>query len=214
MSARFGPDLVEGHCLDRDLPAPTSGDPALTILDRTHGLGADDAPNDLVSASDAGLDGISTGQRVRAILIADLAAMASAWEAGGLTIDVESGYRSYADQAATFDQWVDRIGEEAARLRVARPGHSEHQLGTAMDVVSPGWSGRFGDWATESAEGAWMAEHAWEFGFVMSYPAGGEADTCFGYEPWHYRWVGRAAAAAHRASGLTLREFLQEEAGP
>jgi D-alanyl-D-alanine carboxypeptidase len=214
MAPRFGPDLVAAYCLDRDDPPPETHDPALTILDRTHSLAADDAPDDLVAASAAGLEGISALQQVRQVVIDDLAAMAAAWKAEGLTIEIESAYRSYADQAATFEDWVSRIGEEAARARAARPGHSEHQLGTAIDVVSPGWSGRFGDWATESAEGAWMAEHAWEFGFVMSYPAGGLADTCYGYEPWHYRWIGRDAAAAHRASGLTLRAFLERSAAP
>jgi len=214
IAPRYGPDLVADHCIDRDVPAPETHDPALTVLDRTHGLGADDVPSDLVSVSAAGLDGASATQRVREVVVDDLAAMAAAWKAAGLMITIESGYRSYGDQAATFDEWVDRIGAEAASARAARPGHSEHQLGTAIDVVSPGWSGRFGDWATETAEGAWMAEHAWEFGFVMSYPADGQADSCYGYEPWHYRWIGREAAEAHRASGLVLREFLERYAAP
>jgi zinc D-Ala-D-Ala carboxypeptidase len=214
MAPRYGPELMAEYCLDRDIPAPATSDPALTVLDRTHALGPDDAPTDLVSASAAGLDGISATQLIREVVVDDLADMAGAWEAAGLTIEIESAYRSYAEQAATFDQWVGRIGEEAARARAARPGHSEHQLGTAMDVVSPGWSGRFGDWATESVEGAWMAEHAWEFGFVMSYPAGGHADSCYGYEPWHYRWIGREAAADHRASERSLRAFLGRYAAP
>jgi D-alanyl-D-alanine carboxypeptidase len=214
MAARYGPELVAEYCLDRDLPAPVTENAVFTVLDRSHALGPDDVPTDLVAASAAGLDGISAAQLVREVVVDDLAAMATAWEAAGLTIEIESAYRSYAEQAATFDDWAGRIGEEAARARAARPGHSEHQLGTAMDVVSPGWSGRFGDWATESVEGAWMAEHAWEFGFVMSYPAGGHADSCYGYEPWHYRWIGREAAASHRGSDLSLREFLERSAAP
>lgn len=212
MAPRYGPELVAEHCLDRDIPVPATRDPVFTVLDRTHALGADDAPTDLVPASAAGLDGASGTQLIREVVVDDLADMATAWEAAGLTIEIESAYRSYADQAATFDQWVSRMGEEAARARAARPGHSEHQLGTAIDVVSPGWSGRFGDWATESVEGAWMADHAWEFGFVMSYPAGAHAESCYGYEPWHYRWIGREAAAEHRASGRSLRTFLERYA--
>jgi D-alanyl-D-alanine carboxypeptidase len=138
--------------------------------------------------------------------------MRAAWEDAGLSIDLESAYRSVASQAATFNSWVARLGYAAGLLRSARPGHSEHHLGTAIDVTSSGWAGRVGDWAAETAEGAWMAAHAWEYGFVMSYPAGATADTCFGYEPWHYRWVGRDVAAEHRASGLTLRRFLERYA--
>ncbi len=201
--------LVVDHCTDRDLAAPTSTDVVLTVLDRTYALPPGYAPDDLVPASTAGMAGSSGTKLVRAVVVDDLAAMRSAWEAAGLTVTIESAFRSYAGQSATFDAWVARLGPAGALLRTARPGHSEHQLGTAIDVTSSGWAGRFGDWAAESAEGGWMAAHAWEHGFVMSYPPGAETQTCFGYEPWHYRWIGREAAAAHRSSGLRLRPFLE-----
>jgi zinc D-Ala-D-Ala carboxypeptidase len=213
MAARLRPAPVTDHCKDRDLPAPAVDDPVHAILDRTYGLAAGDAPPDLVPASTAGFDGASGARMVRDVLVHDLTAMRTALEAAGLSIQIESAFRTYDDQAATFADWAVRIGHEAAAMRTARPGHSEHQLGTAIDVTSPGWSGRFGDWAVESAEGAWMAAHAWEYGFVMSYPADGLAETCYGYEPWHYRWVGRSAAAEQRASGLTLRRFLERYLG-
>ena len=98
-------------------------------------------------------------------------------------------------------------------MRVARPGHSEHHLGTAIDFASPDdtratWN--YEDWATTPA-GAWLRDNAWRFGFVMSYPKGEESTTCYQYEPWHYRYVGRDAAARIRESSLTLREFLWHE---
>jgi D-alanyl-D-alanine carboxypeptidase len=208
MPARYRPALVDDYCVDRDLAAPTSGDPALTILDRSYGLPAGFVPDDLVPASSAGFDGPSGTTRVSAALIADLTALREAAVAEGLVLEIESGYRSYDDQQATFADWVARIGPEDAAARTARAGHSEHQLGTALDFVSPGWSGRFGDWAVESDEGAWLAARGWEFGFVMSYGAGETDASCYPYEPWHYRWIGRDAAAAHHASGAALREFL------
>ncbi|MBW3613094.1 MAG: M15 family metallopeptidase [Chloroflexi bacterium] len=213
MAVAYRLALVDDPCTDRDLPAPAAGDVALTVLDRSHALPASYAPDDLVAAAEAGLGGASGTKLVREALIDDLAAMRAAWEAAGLSISIDSAYRSYAAQAATFQDWVARLGLEAATVRTARPGHSEHQLGTAIDVSSPGWSGRFGDWARETDEGAWMAEHAWEYGFVMSYPAGAESESCFGYEPWHYRWIGRQVAADHRESGLVLRAFLERFAG-
>ena len=211
--ARLRTPLVDDPCIDRDLAAPPAGDVVLTVLDRTYTLPPSYAPDDLVPAAEAGLGGASGAKLVRSALIDDLAGMRTAWQAAGLTIVIDSAYRSFADQAATFERWVALVGPEEALVRSARPGHSEHQLGTAIDVSSPGWSGRFGDWATESAEGGWMAEHAWEYGFVMSYPAGAEHVSCFGYEPWHYRWIGREAAAEHRESELVLREFLERHAG-
>lgn len=209
LAARYEANLVDDPCVDRDLPAPPASDPALTVLDRSYALPASYAPGDLVPAAEAGLTGPSGAKLVRSALVADLADMVAAWEAAGLTLAIDSAYRSYAAQAATFETWVARVGHEQALLRSARPGHSEHQLGTALDLSSPGWSGRFGDWAGETREGAWMAEHAWEYGFVMSYPAGAQAETCFGYEPWHYRWIGREAAAEQRESGQVLREYLE-----
>jgi D-alanyl-D-alanine carboxypeptidase len=209
MEVAYRPDLVADHCVDRDLRAPPSTEIHLTVLDRTYSLPAAYVPDDLVAASEAGLTGTSAPKLVRAVMLDDLAAMADAWAAAGLSVTIESAYRSYASQAATFNSWVSRIGYADALVRSARPGHSEHQLGTALDLTSPGWSGRIGDWAAESVEGAWMAEHAWEYGFVMSYPADGQDRTCFGYEPWHYRWVGRDDAAAVRESGVDLRRYLE-----
>ena len=211
--ARYRPALVDDYCIDRDLPATIPDDPALTVLDRSYALPPTFVPDDLVPASDAGFTGSSGAMQVSGALIADLAALRAASAAEGLALEVESGYRSYDDQLATYADWVDRIGVEGAAARTARAGHSEHQLGTAIDFVSPGWSGRFGDWAVESAEGAWVAEHGWEYGFVMSYRADDLEASCYGYEPWHYRWIGREAAAAHRAGGGALREFLAGYAG-
>lgn len=210
---RYDAALLADHCADRDVAAPPAGDIALTVLDRSYALPAGYAPSDLVPASDAGLPGSSGTKLLREVVVDDLTIMAEAWREAGLEVIVESAYRSYEAQAATFDSWVARLGYDAAVVRTARPGHSEHQLGTAVDVTSAGWTGRFGDWAVESTEGAWMAANAWRYGFVMAYPAGSEAQTCFGYEPWHYRWIGRDAAAAHRSSGLHLRQFLERYVG-
>lgn len=213
LTARYEAALVADHCADRDLAALPASDVVLTVLDRSYALPAAYTPTDLVPASAAGVGGSSGAKLLRSVLIDDLAAMHAAWQASGLTMIIQSAYRSYATQAATFNSWNARVGYAQALVRSARPGHSEHQLGTAIDVTSPGWGGRFGDWGRETAEGAWMAANAWEYGFVMSYPFGTQAATCFSYEPWHYRWIGREAAAAHRDSGLQLRQFLERYVG-
>jgi D-alanyl-D-alanine carboxypeptidase len=213
IAVRYDAALLADHCVDRDVPAPLATDVALTVLDRSYALPAGYAPSDLVPASAAGLAGSSGTKLVRSVLVDDLAAMAVAWREAGLAVIVESAYRSYGAQAATFNSWVSQLGHAAALVRSARPGHSEHQLGTAIDVTSAGWAGRFGDWAVESPEGAWMAANAWRYGFVMSYPSGSQDQTCFSYEPWHYRWIGRDAAAAHRSSRMHLRQFLERYVG-
>lgn len=196
------------YCTDRDVPAEAASDVVLTVLDRTHMLPSGYAPSDLVAASAAGYAGTQGSKLVRSVIVDDLAAVRRDSTAAGLSIQLQSTYRSHASQVSTFNHWVSVYGMARALLRSARPGHSEHQLGTTIDFTSPGWGGRFGNWANETREGAWLAANGWRYGFVMSYPLGTQATTCFSYEPWHYRWIGRSAAAAWHASGLTLHAFL------
>lgn len=180
-----------------------------SLLDLDFRLASSYAPTDLRSTADAGLNG---GQRVRKHVIADLKAMATAARAAGARLSVQSAYRSYATQVTTFQHWVDVHGWAVAIKESARPGHSEHQVGTTLDFKSYGgpapWDVR--DWATSKA-GAWMKANAWKYGFVMSYPKGKTSVTCYTYEPWHYRYVGRERAKAMRDSGRTVREFLWRE---
>src|SRR6185503_5436778 len=123
-------------------------------------------------------------------------------------IGIQSAYRSYEEQQQVFAGWVAQYGYERALEVSARPGHSEHQLGVAIDFRSqPGGSPFEGDWATTAA-GKWMKEHAWEYGWVNSYPKNRMSVTCYDYEPWHFRYVGRALAESIHNSGLTPREYL------
>jgi D-alanyl-D-alanine carboxypeptidase len=193
-------DILAGH---RDY-----AEWAITLLDTIFHIGADYAPQDLVDSSAAGLN---SGYAIRSLIVDDLRAMADAAIAAGVPIQMVSGYRSHAQQLATFEYWVAIGGYEQALRTSARAGHSEHQLGTAIDVTSAGgappWE--YADWGATPA-GAWMAANAWRFGFVMSYPAGTFDLTCYDYEPWHYRYVGRGLASEIAGSGRTPRQVLWE----
>ena len=180
-----------------------------SLLDSRYRLASTYAPTDLRSTADAGLNG---GQSVRKLVIADLKAMASAARAAGARLAVQSAYRSYSTQKSTFDYWVRLHGYDFALKESARAGHSEHQLGTSIDFRSYGGPAPWDvtDWATTKA-GKWMKANAWRYGSILSYPKGKTDVTCYMYEPWHYRYVGRDRAIWVRASGLTLREFLWAE---
>ena len=182
------------------------GDWSRTVLDTRYRLTRAYGPGDRRSTSTAGLN---SGFTVRALVINDLKAMAKAARAAGARLAVQSAYRSYATQVSTFAYWVRVSGYTSALKGSARAGHSEHQLGTTIDFRSYGGSApwNYKDWATTKA-GKWMKANAWKYGFVMSYPKGKTSVTCYQYEPWHYRYVGKQTAAAVRASGLTLREYL------
>jgi D-alanyl-D-alanine carboxypeptidase len=185
-----------------------------TLLDTTYKLPSSYVPPGLHSTAEAGLN---TGQRVRGFMISDLRAMASAARGAGARLAVQSAYRSYSTQAATFSYWVRVSGYAAAIKSSARAGHSEHQLGTTIDFRSYGGSAPwyYADWGKTRA-GTWLRNNAWRYGFIMSYPKAKTTVTCYAYEPWHFRYVGRKLAATIRASGLTLREYLwrQQTAAP
>ncbi len=185
---------------------------AITLLDTTYRVGSSYAPSDLRDTSNYALN---SGYKVRSIIGAELAAMSRAARDAGAPIQAVSAYRSYTQQKATFDYWVSVSGYKQALLTSARPGHSEHQLGTTVDVTSKGGAApwNYADWATTAA-GAWMKKNAWKYGFVMTYPKGKTSVTCYSYEPWHYRYVGRPIASALRSSGKTLREAIWAAYGP
>ena len=182
---------------------------ALISVDTTYRVSSSYAPPDLAGT------GLAGGGSVRSFVVADLQTMANAAAAAGAPLQVASSYRSYSTQVSTFNYWVNVSGYQAALLASARPGHSEHQLGTALDFTSRGGSApwNYSDWATTAA-GAWMKAHAWEYGFINSYPKGvSPSQTCYQYEPWHYRYFGRTEAAAIHDSGLTSRAWLWANGG-
>ncbi len=120
----------------------------------------------------------------------------------GLKIICTSGYRSYANQELIYNNYVAADGILKADTYSARPGHSEHQTGLAIDVNSI--SSEFAD----TPECKWLEKNAHKYGFIIRYPKGKEAFTGFQYEPWHIRFLGIDTATAVYNSGLCLEEYL------
>jgi D-alanyl-D-alanine carboxypeptidase len=174
------------------------------IVDTERALPASFAPDDLVNVADAGFP---LGAAVRAVAIDDLRALREAAQANGTPLGILAGYRSYQRQAELLVRRSEQMGEAPVRTRVARPGHSEHQLGTAIDVTDEGATDVDQAWGATPA-GQWVADNAHKFGWVLSYPQGAAERTCYDYEPWHLRYIGRERAAQLMHSGRTLREFL------
>lgn len=128
----------------------------------------------------------------------------------GLKLQAQSAYRSYDTQVSVYNGWVNSLGQEAADLTSARPGHSEHQTGLAIDVnalpdqgcaLEPCWG------ATPHAQ--WIAANAHRFGFIVRYPDGMTHITGYEYEPYHLRFVGVELATEMYTTGITtLEEFF------
>ncbi len=177
-----------------------------TLLDTNLRLKRDYQPWDLVSVRRADIAGSG---KVRAKMIKDLKALAAAARRAGKPLAVRSAWRSYDYQAALFDSYVRTYGRAQALKFSARPGHSEHQLGTTVDFsVGPGvpLSTKFGD----SPSGKWLARNGWKYGFIMSYPEGKRSASCYGYEPWHWRYFGRDLARKIHLSGQVPRRYLYQ----
>jgi LAS superfamily LD-carboxypeptidase LdcB len=165
-------------------------------------LPADFGPDDLVRTSAGSAP--QGSMPVRRLIVPDLEALFAAARADGVVLGIVSGYRSFASQAALFDsavraQVAQGAEREDAEARVnrfrARPGHSQHQLGTTVDLTSPEAGNALGQRFTQSRAAQWLRDHAWEYGFVIPYTEQGEPYTGYANEPWHVRWVGRELAA-------------------
>jgi D-alanyl-D-alanine carboxypeptidase len=150
------------------------------------------------------------GGSLRAEAKAELERMLSDAYDQGHDMYARSAYRSYAEQERTFAYWVSVLGETEARRVSAEAGHSEHQLGTAVDLTNADVGYDLTEAFGDTPGGRWLVENAHRYGFALSYPAGSEGITGYASEPWHYRYVGPEHAAAWKASGLTLVEYLRD----
>lgn len=190
--------------------ADTEQRPELTwVVDKTRPLPDGFVPADLVVLPNRLVPAGFEGRMLDAEAATHFEELVDAALEAGFDLRTRSSYRSYDEQVYTFAYWVDQLGQAQAERISAKPGHSEHQLGTTADVTSPtvGWT--LSESLGTTPEGIWLLENGYRFGFVESYPIDGEAITGYAYEPWHIRYIGVDCAAAWQASGLTPVEFLE-----
>ena len=142
--------------------------------------------------------------------------MQKAAAADGVTVWMQSGYRSVKYQTSLYERktkyYLDKgydnaTAKEKAAAVVNPPGYSEHNCGLAADLNSPEHTG-LDEGFEKTAAFRWLCEHAGDYGFILRYPKDAEDKTEIIYEPWHWRYVGVENALAIRASGLSLEEFL------
>ena len=182
----------------------------LTVVDKEHGLPPAYVPPGLVEIPAEWMAPGFPSRLLRKEAAEALVTMLRAARAEGQELRVRSAYRSYWEQATTFQYWIDLLGEEEARRASAPPGHSEHQLGATVDLTSASVGWQLEQPFGQTPEGQWLAAHAHEYGFPLSYPQGAEEITGYTYEPWHFRYIGQDEAARWDQSGLTLVQFLKQ----
>ncbi|HOR28911.1 MAG TPA: M15 family metallopeptidase [Candidatus Sumerlaeota bacterium] len=171
-------------------------------VDRTAGLPPNYAPDDLVSVGPRYEQ--DRDYKLRAEAAEALAAMLAAAKADGHTLYVVSGYRPWSVQQTLYERKVKAAGRD--QKTVAKPGHSEHQLGTAVDLTDGNEETLLRVSFGESPAGRWLREHAWEFGFAQSYTEHNEAETGYQPEPWHFRYWGIDQARTKHLRALGVEE--------
>ena len=144
--------------------------------------------------------------------------MQKAAAAENVTIWMQSGYRSVKYQTGLYerktkyytDQGYDlATAKEKAAAVVNPPGYSEHNCGLAADLNSPEHTGLDEGFENTTAF-RWLCEHAADYGFILRYPKGAEAQTEITYEPWHWRYVGVENARKISASGLCFEDYIAQ----
>lgn len=176
------------------------------LINKQWGLPADFVPHDLIKAQ-VPLSPRSRNFMIRKDVNTALKSLFSAAQEDGVELWFHSGYRSYAEQRRVYQRYVDSYGEKVANTFAAKPGHSEHQSGLAIDITSPKSSSLFAPNFGDSKEGKWVANHAHQFGFIIRYPKDKSEITGYIYEPWHLRYVGIELATMLFESGLVLEEL-------
>ena len=200
-------DVIFRVNLGLDFPfyenATTIGQPyeLLVLVNKYHQLPAGFKQYNLVNMSREYTANDGKQYLLAGVAYEKYAQMSDAAKADGLSMKVISAYRTEDYQRNLYNNKVRTTGKINADNYSARPGHSEHQTGLAVDISST--KGTF----EYTAEFKWLQKHAHEYGFILRYPKGKEWITGYSYEPWHYRYVGTDVATIIFEEGITYEEY-------
>ena len=174
------------------------------LADKKHAVTKDQAPGELVSPADYGISYTRADRQVSSLMIDSLVKLTQAAEELGLDIVFASGYRPFDYQEMIYNRYVDQMGQEEADRISARPGTSQHQLGTAVDF------GSIDDSYALTEEGQWLKENAHIYGFSLSYPDGLEDVTGYKWECWHYRYITVEGMEMQNEFFSDIQQYLME----
>ena len=185
------------HIKDTDLSKDI-----LMINNKFYKLPSDYEPEDLVDVKNWYAYG--TNVKLRDEAYNAFIDMFNAAKEEGITLIINSAYRSYKEQEEVYNQYLKNHGQAYTDGVAARPGHSEHQTGLSVDITTYGVTGS----QFESTDAfSWLQNNAHNFGFILRYPNEKENITGYTYESWHYRYVGVDAATIIHDSNITFDEY-------
>lgn len=177
----------------------------LYLIDKKHSVSSAYVPKDLVPLVKNPLFNINRNDlSLRPDAYSALNELAGAAQKDGITLLVSSTYRSYDYQKNLFEKWVRIDGLEEAERESARPGTSQHQLGSAIDF------GSITDDFAETEMGQWIYENASDYGWSLSFPNGYEDVTGYRWECWHFRYIGKTACKFQNKWFCGVQQYMLE----
>lgn len=175
------------------------------LIDKKHTASSSYVPKDLISLEKNSLFDLNkAGMKIRPEAYSALNEMAQAALNEGIRLLVSSAYRSYSYQENLFNYWVSVDGLEEAERESARPGTSQHQLGTAVDF------GSISDDFDKTQMGQWIYKNAADYGWSLSFPKGYEDVTGYRWECWHFRYIGKNACLFQQKWFGGIQQFMLE----
>ena len=216
-SAAGSEAAVESACnalgLTKEEAAAMLNDPLMVLVNHTNKM-----PDDYTFETKECGSKTAVNKTLQTVACDAFLEMQKAAAAENVTIWMQSGYRSVKYQTGLYerktkyytDQGYDlATAKEKAAAVVNPPGYSEHNCGLAADLNSPEHTGLDEGFENTTAF-RWLCEHAADYGFILRYPKGAEAQTEITYEPWHWRYVGVENARKISASGLCFEDYIAQ----
>lgn len=189
-----------------EFPVIINPDDITIIVNKVVRLSKDYEPDDLVEV-DVRTSGATNNKQMRKEAADALKDLFDQAKKHNYILVAISGYRPYAMQERLYTNYVEKYGQSEADRFSAMPGHSEHQLGLAMDISVGSLNNSLTTGLANTPEGFWVHHNAHHFGYITRYHKGKEHITGYMYEPWHLRYVGVELATQLYLCDCTMEEY-------
>lgn len=192
-----------------------SANSVLAVVNKGRKLSNSYVPSDLVVPRvSLRLESSSPEMQLRYVAARALERLVIEARNNGLELMLTSAYRSYDQQVGLYNFYTEKNGQASADGYSARPGHSEHQTGLAVDLAPLSRFCELEECFGDTPEGKWLASNAPKYGFIIRYEKGNRLLTGYEYEPWHVRYIGEELASKINSSGQTLEQHFKLPARP
>ena len=176
------------------------------LVNKENALNSDYEPNDLVKVN---VESTKDNIYMSEIAAENLENMFKAAKEDGINLYIVSGYRSSSYQNNLYYSSLKRRGREYTEKYVAKASQSEHQTGLAADISSESIGYKLISAFEHTEEGRWLDKNAYKYGFILRYKKDRVEDTGYGFEPWHFRYVGKEIAKYIYENNLILEDLYK-----